>query len=577
VDHRPSDLDPYPRLGRDLAAGELWAQSLERSRQRRRLERASRSHRQRRKGTSLAVGAAMLASPVVPAFAGGAGKRGSRPGAGAAASDTSSLAAVTGGRTELLGFGDVGPAVAAVQRQVAVDDDGIFGLITQAGVQRFQRAHGLAVTGVVDARTWAALFNGRVLFYDRSGDRAAPPARTAVVRLVVGDEDGPAGSREGTGAPPSPAEEPSAEEPSAEEPSAGDPSGDGGSGDDGTPAPRPAPAPRPVAPTTQTPAGGCTDGRVGAPVQGTVTGRFGEGRGDHSHTGLDIAAPSGSPIHAVQCGTVAQSGSESGYGLMVCVRHAGGVTTCYAHMSRTQASVNQEVRAGQVIGYVGCTGSCTGPHVHVEVRRNGRAEDPAPYLAGQRTIAGATATAASVRRGPTTSAGGSSRTLARAAVQTGATAASATDPTQDAPLARPAPAAAAPAGAPAPTTSAPAQSASAPAPAPAPVTDESAPARVPAPEQSTPEPAPAPEQSAPAAVPAPEPPPAPEQSAPVPAPEPPPAPEQSAPVPAAEPPPAPDQSAPAPAADPAQAAPAPDQAPAQSARAAAREHAPTTT
>ena len=67
MDHRPSDLDPYPRVGRDLAALELWEASLERSRQRRRLEAASRSHRQRRKGTSLAVGAAMLAAPVVPA------------------------------------------------------------------------------------------------------------------------------------------------------------------------------------------------------------------------------------------------------------------------------------------------------------------------------------------------------------------------------------------------------------------------------------------------------------------------------------------------------------------------------
>src|SRR5215211_7116869 len=98
VDHRPSDLDPYPRLGRDLAAGELWEQSLERSRQRRRLERASRSHRQRRKGTSLAVGAAMLASPVMPAFAGSGRKSGSgSAGSTEKALDTSSLAAATGG------------------------------------------------------------------------------------------------------------------------------------------------------------------------------------------------------------------------------------------------------------------------------------------------------------------------------------------------------------------------------------------------------------------------------------------------------------------------------------------------
>jgi len=103
VDPRPSDLDPYPRFGRDLAAAELWDQSLARSRQRRRLERSSRSHRQRRKGTSLAVGAAMLAAPVVPAFASsssgrGGGGSGPRPSGGV---DTSSVAAATGGRTQI--------------------------------------------------------------------------------------------------------------------------------------------------------------------------------------------------------------------------------------------------------------------------------------------------------------------------------------------------------------------------------------------------------------------------------------------------------------------------------------------
>ena len=136
MDHRPSDLDPYPRFGRDLATLELWDQSLERSRQRRRLEAASRSHRQRRKGTSIAVGAAMLAAPVVPAFAGvsrGGSPKGASGQGGRADTpvDTSSLAAATGGRTELLRFGDVGPAVTAIQRQVGVTADGIFGPITR--------------------------------------------------------------------------------------------------------------------------------------------------------------------------------------------------------------------------------------------------------------------------------------------------------------------------------------------------------------------------------------------------------------------------------------------------------------
>src|SRR4051812_7739844 len=209
VDHRPSDLDPYPRHGRDLATLELWEQSLARSRQRRRLEHASRSHRQRRKGTSLAVGAAMLAAPVMPAFAGGSSRGSSsasgRSGATGSALDLSSLAAATGGRTQLLRFGDVGPAVVAIQRQVGVAADGIFGPVTRGGVERFQRAHGLGVSGIVDARTWAALFNGRVLFYDESGAAgaaASAPSRASLRLVVDRDSDGPgpgAASPEGTG------------------------------------------------------------------------------------------------------------------------------------------------------------------------------------------------------------------------------------------------------------------------------------------------------------------------------------------------------------------------------------------
>jgi murein DD-endopeptidase MepM/ murein hydrolase activator NlpD len=612
VDHRPSDLDPYPRAGRDLATLDLWDQSLERSRQRRRLEAASRSHRQRRKGTSLAVGAAMLASPVMPAFAGG-GSRGSGGGSGRTdvALDTSSLAAATGGRTQLLRFGDVGPAVTAIQRQVGVSADGIFGPITRGAVERFQREHSLGVSGIVDARTWAALFNGRVLFYDASGarDGAPAPAPTrASLRLVVdrgGSDDN--ASAEGTGAAP----EAGGGWDSSGSPGSGSPdsgSGDSGSGDsdsgggpDGGSAPSEpkAPAADP-APAPATAPGGCTDGRIAAPAQGTVTGHFGDARSGHTHTGEDIAAASGTPIHAAQCGTVVQSGSEQGYGLMVCVRHAGGVTTCYAHMSRTAATANQQVQAGQVIGYVGCTGTCTGPHVHFEVRRNGTPEDPAPYLAGQRTIAGETtaasashATAASTRRTTTTSAGTSSGTTTRAGVvrtavltdESGAaaqTAPASAASAQAAPvtaaaaaLAQAAPATPAPQAAPA--APAPAPNASAPVAQPAPAAEPSAPAPqaapapapqadpAPAPAQSAPAPQPAQSAPAPQADPAPAPAqstpaPAPAQSAPAPQPEPAPAPQQSAPAPQAAPAPAPEQSAPS--AAPQQSAPAPEPDPA---------------
>jgi hypothetical protein len=76
------------------------------------------------------------------------------------------------------------------------------------------------------------------------------------------------------------------------------------------------------------------------------------------------------------------SGTESGYGNMVCVRHAGETTTCYAHLSERSVAVNEYVKAGQKIGEVGCTGSCTGPHVHFETRVNGQAQDPRRYING---------------------------------------------------------------------------------------------------------------------------------------------------------------------------------------------------
>src|SRR4029078_1167132 len=93
---------------------------------------------------------------------------------------------------------------------------------------------------------------------------------------------------------------------------------------------------------------------------------------------------------AAQCGTVSQAGTESGYGNIVCIQHAGGVSTCYAHLSAIGVSKGPYVHVGDVIGKVGCTGNCTGPHLHFEVRQNGTATDPAPYLAGTQTIAGGT-------------------------------------------------------------------------------------------------------------------------------------------------------------------------------------------
>ena len=79
---------------------------------------------------------------------------------------------------------------------------------------------------------------------------------------------------------------------------------------------------------------------------------------------------------------------------MVCVTHTSQFSTCYAHLSRFGVSNGAQVQQGQVIGYVGCTGSCTGPHLHFETRVNGQAQNPSTYLSGGSTIPGKRATVA---------------------------------------------------------------------------------------------------------------------------------------------------------------------------------------
>ena len=116
-------------------------------------------------------------------------------------------------------------------------------------------------------------------------------------------------------------------------------------------------------------------------MNGTQTSPFGP-RWGRNHDGVDLAAPTGTAIRAAACGNVSFAGQQSGYGNIVCITHTSQFSTCYAHMSRFAVSQGAQVRQGQVIGYVGCTGSCTGPHLHFETRVNGQAQNPAPYLGG---------------------------------------------------------------------------------------------------------------------------------------------------------------------------------------------------
>ena len=98
------------------------------------------------------------------------------------------------------------------------------------------------------------------------------------------------------------------------------------------------------------------------------------------HAGLDFRGPIGAPIHAAADGRVSFVGTKAGYGNVVEVSHGNGMITRYAHMSRFAARAGQEVKAGDVIGAIGNTGRSTGPHLHFEVRINGRAVNPRPFL-----------------------------------------------------------------------------------------------------------------------------------------------------------------------------------------------------
>jgi murein DD-endopeptidase MepM/ murein hydrolase activator NlpD len=115
------------------------------------------------------------------------------------------------------------------------------------------------------------------------------------------------------------------------------------------------------------------------PVNGPVVSPFGY-RWGRLHAGIDIAVPSGTPIHAAAAGTVVLAGWTGGYGNYTCIDHGGGLATCYAHQSSFAVSSGASVSQGQVIGYVGCTGHCFGPHLHFEVRINGNPVDPLGYL-----------------------------------------------------------------------------------------------------------------------------------------------------------------------------------------------------
>lgn len=115
------------------------------------------------------------------------------------------------------------------------------------------------------------------------------------------------------------------------------------------------------------------------PVNGTINSGFGQ-RGASFHDGIDIAAPEGSAIRAVEQGEVIYSDQLRGYGNIVIIRHEGGIISVYAHNQANLVREGQRVARGEEIATVGSTGRVTGPHLHFEIRKNNTAQDPTHYL-----------------------------------------------------------------------------------------------------------------------------------------------------------------------------------------------------
>src|SRR4051794_10313312 len=386
---------------RDLASSEVWEGSLERSRRRRVLAAQGRREHARKKQASAAISAAMVVGQTAPAVA-MAAAGGGTTGPKVSQSSPANRAIAPGAPSEMLRLGSTGPDVVRIQSALAVTPDGIFGPETAAAVRTFQMRNSLLVDGIVGPQTWKVLFNNVTgASYSPSSPRfgftiqRASQVETAQVRPAIGGKGPVAKIMVRT--------VPHTDKAVAAKPESVKTQRHGGTGtqnadirtpetrvphgetqNNTTPVSDPSPAPAP----SQAPSRGgysCNSGRLIAPVKHyTVTGVFGESRPGHTHAGEDLAAPSGTPIVAAACGVVVEVGQESGYGNMVCIKHSSTLTTCYAHMSGFATREGDHVHQGEVIGYVGCTGSCTGPHVHFETRLNGTPVNPAPYLSGAR-------------------------------------------------------------------------------------------------------------------------------------------------------------------------------------------------
>ncbi len=130
------------------------------------------------------------------------------------------------------------------------------------------------------------------------------------------------------------------------------------------------------------------DGRFIWPVIGEISSPFGERihpifKVRSVHTGVDIQAPSGRPVFAASDGVILFSGTWGGYGKAIIIDHGASMTTLYGHLSQYFVKKGIFVKKGQIIGLVGSTGWSTGPHLHFEIRVEGKETDPIKYLPKQ--------------------------------------------------------------------------------------------------------------------------------------------------------------------------------------------------
>jgi murein DD-endopeptidase MepM/ murein hydrolase activator NlpD len=139
-----------------------------------------------------------------------------------------------------------------------------------------------------------------------------------------------------------------------------------------------APAPKAQRPrgAVQLPQG---EGVLDWPLRGVIYARFGR-KGSERHDGIDLAAPTGTPVQVARSGTVLYAGEQKGYGWIAIVDHGNGLITLYAHNRDVRVKTGQSVRDGQVVATVGESGRTSGPHLHFEVRKEGLPVDPLKYL-----------------------------------------------------------------------------------------------------------------------------------------------------------------------------------------------------